>query len=122
MKYIARETAFRENEKRTAGAKARVDIDRICTEQLGYTPVDIVFDTARFEDRNIVGQLGEHSEALHEWERKTSHLTKGDLLLIQFPPVNHSLMLSRQLSRLKARAMWKFCAAPKERTKASRTA
>ena len=106
MKYIARETAFRENEKRTAGAKARVDIDRICTEQLGYTPVDIVFDTARFEDRNIVGQLGEHSEALHEWERKTAHLTKGDLLLIQFPPVNHSLMLSRQLSRLKAEGVY----------------
>ena len=105
MKYIARETAFRENEKRTAGAKARVDIDRICTEQLGYTPVDIVFDTARFEDRNIVGQLGEHSEALHEWEKKTAHLTKGDLLLIQFPPVNHSLMLSRQLSRLKGRGV-----------------
>ena len=105
MKYIARETVFRENEKRTAGAKARVDIDRICTEQLGYTPIDIEFDTARFDDRNLFGQLGEHSEALREWEKKTEDLRRGDLLLIQFPPVNHSLMLSRQLKRLKSRGV-----------------
>lgn len=100
MKYIALETAFRENEKRTAGAKARLDISHICTDMLGYTPIEIEFDTARFQDRNIVGQLGEHSEALREWEKKTGHLQAGDMLLIQFPPVNHSLMLSKQLGSL----------------------
>lgn len=105
MKYIAWETAFRENEKRTAGAKARVDITEICTKKLGYEPIAIEFDTARFLDRDIVGQLGEHGEALREWEKKTDFLRDGDLLLIQFPPINHSLLLSRQLSRLKKRGV-----------------
>ncbi|MDO4803615.1 MAG: hypothetical protein Q4A32_02190 [Lachnospiraceae bacterium] len=105
MKYIVLETAFRENEKRTAGAKARMDIMEICMRQAGYVPLEISFDTARFQERNIAGQIGEHGEALREWEMKTDFLGKGDLLVIQFPPINHSLMLPMQLGRLKKRGV-----------------
>lgn len=107
--YIACETAFTENEKRLASEKARDDITRILTAD-GHGPVfeclPIKFDTGRWQDRPALVQIGEHKKAKEEWAEKTRHLTGGDVLLVQFPAVNHSLFLYQVLRDLKKQGVY----------------
>ncbi len=107
--YIACETAFTENEKRLASEKARDDITRILTESgsdITFRKLNINFDTGRWMDHSAIVQIGEHLGAKREWEKKTSILERGDVLLVQFPAVNHSLFLCRVLKSLKKRGIF----------------
>ena len=107
--YIACETAFTDNEKRLASEKARDDITRILTQSgsdIAFRELNIHFDTGRWMDHPAIVQIGEHLRAKREWEKKTRGLTRGDVLLIQFPAVNHSLFLYRVLKSLKKRGVF----------------
>ena len=107
--YIACETAFTDNEKRLASEKARDDITRILTEggsDMPFRELDINFDTGRWMNHSAVVQIGEHLRAKREWEKKTRMLARGDVLLVQFPAVNHSLFLCRVLKLLKKRGVF----------------
>ncbi|MBR3172013.1 MAG: hypothetical protein IKF22_12350 [Lachnospiraceae bacterium] len=107
--YIACETAFTENEKRLASEKARDDITRILTRggsDMTFRELSINFDTGRWMDHPAFVQIGEHLKAKREWEKKTKSLTRGDVLLVQFPAVNHSLFLYRVLKSLKKRGVY----------------
>ena len=107
--YIACETAFTENEKRLASEKARDDITRILTEGgagTKFRELNIYFDTGRWMNHPALVQIGEHLRAKREWERKTKSLSRGDVLFIQFPAVNHSLFLYRVLKSLKKRGVF----------------
>ena len=107
--YIACETAFTENEKRLASEKARDDITRILTwggSDMTFRELSINFDTGRWMDHPALVQIGEHLKAKREWEKKTKSLTRGDVLLVQFPAVNHSLFLYRVLKSLKKRGVY----------------
>ena len=107
--YIACETAFTDNEKRLASEKARDDITRILTQSgsdIAFRELNIHFDTGRWMDHPAIVQIGEHLRAKREWEKKTRDLTRGDVLLIQFPAVNHSLFLYRVLKSLKKRGVF----------------
>ena len=92
--YIACETAFTDNEKRLASEKARDDITRILTRDgadITFRELCINFDTGRWVNHPVIVQIGEHLRAKREWEKKTRILARGDVLLVQFPAVNHSL-------------------------------
>lgn len=107
--YIACETAFTDNEKRLASEKARDDITRILTEggtDMTFRKLNINFDTGRWIDHPVPVQIGEHLKAKREWERKTRSLARGDVLLVQFPAVNHSLFLYQVLKSLKKRGVF----------------
>lgn len=107
--YIACETAFTENEKRLASEKARDDITRILTRggsDMTFRELSINFDTGRWMDHPAFVQIGEHLKAKREWEKKTKSLMRGDVLLVQFPAVNHSLFLYRVLKSLKKRGVY----------------
>ena len=107
--YIACETAFTDNEKRLASEKARDDITRILTQSgsdIVFRELNIQFDTGRWMNHPAIVQIGEHLRAKREWEEKTRILTRGDVFLIQFPAVNHSLFLYRVLKSLKKRGVF----------------
>ena len=107
--YIACETAFTDNEKRLASEKARDDITRILTQggtDITFRELNINFDTGRWMDHPALVQIGEHLRAKREWDKKTRILSRGDVLLIQFPAVNHSLFLYQVLKSLKKRGVF----------------
>lgn len=107
--YIACETAFTDNEKRLASEKARDDITRILTRggsDITFCELNIYFDTGRWVDHPAIVQIGEHLRAKGEWAKKTRVLGRGDVLLVQFPAVNHSLFLYQVLKSLKKKGVF----------------
>lgn len=107
--YIACETAFTDNEKRLASEKARDDITRILTRDgadITFRELCINFDTGRWVNHPVIVQIGEHLRAKREWEKKTRILARGDVLLVQFPAVNHSLFFYQVLKSLKKRGVF----------------
>ena len=98
MKYYLQELQESEEAARTAGGKAREDVDSIL-EEMGYTAI-------RYVDKLL--ESGSVLEALKYHKIKSETLAgllepvgEGDELVIQFPIVNNSIYHGKVLKKLK---------------------
>ena len=87
MKYFVREKNTDRYAFHTAGVKARVDADAILQKN-GYIPIDINFVGRRSGN---VRSIFQHAEIASLFKEKLRFLRPDDTLVIQFPPINHSI-------------------------------
>ncbi len=82
----------------TAGVKARDDAEKIL---LDAGCKELVIEIS--DDRDNAGKLDKllvHFELLKEWNKTFSPVEKGDTVYIQFPVVNHTLVMDRAIKKL----------------------
>lgn len=104
MNYYVREVQREDLVQRTAGVKARDDIERILSDA-GYSPI-VVED--RQTERAQMGRAKRmimHFTAKNEWDHKLKELGKGDHLLIQFPVFSHTIFMESVLHRVQRRGV-----------------
>ncbi len=89
-RYYAKEVQTAEGVQRTAGIKARDDIS-VILEEAGYAPLSVEGPSDR-ADYNAVLKAAAHGRIARTWSEKLHTLKKGDILLIQFPVIQHSLL------------------------------
>lgn len=101
MIYYTSEIQIEDGLKKTAGIKARDDIEAIFRKD-GYKALQIesaAFGTGTFE------KLKNHYRISRKWKNATVSLKKKDILIIQFPAINHSLFLRGVISDLQRRGV-----------------
>ena len=93
MKYFTKEIWNEEGYQRTAGIKARDDVDTILMKN-GYEGIEICMPAADREGQNLLQKAGYHFRLSRVWDECLSAVGAGDELVIQFPIVNHSVLLA----------------------------
>ena len=102
MKYYTKEIWNEEGYQRTAGIKARDDVDKIL-EKNGYTGIEICMPEADRENQNSLEKAGYHFKLSKVWNECLEPVGNGDILVIQFPIVNHSVLLASCVNRVRKR-------------------
>lgn len=98
MRYFVKEVRSEDGVRHTAGIKARDDINDIL-ENAGYQPVFV--ENRNIEEGSLLKKLKSHKAVKREWEKSLTDLKSGDELVVQFPPVNHSLYLYKLFEKFK---------------------
>ncbi len=102
MKYFTKEIWNEEGYQRTAGIKARDDVDKIL-EKNGYKGIEISMPQADRENQNSLEKAGYHLKLSKIWNECLTPVGKGDVLVIQFPIVNHSVLLASCVNKVRRR-------------------
>ncbi len=94
MKYIVREIQYDENVQRTAGIKARNDVEDVLSRN-GFKQLTIEKKIKKEELR--FKSISYHISCYKEWKKtfKEAGIKGRDEVVVQFPPINHSLFLSK---------------------------
>ena len=93
----------RTDEVATAGSKARDDMDRILQERECLTPLVVTTNRWRRGKLNPLTKLLGHVAARLAWDRSLKAVSEGDVVVVQFPPRNHSLLLKGAFARVRRR-------------------
>ena len=102
MKYYTKEIWNEEGYQRTAGIKARDDVDKIL-EKNGYKSIEICMPEADRESQNSLEKAGYHLKLSKVWNECLTPVGQGDTVVIQFPIVNHSVLLASCVNRVRRR-------------------
>ena len=92
MNYYIKEIKYGDDLSRTAGFKARDDVESIF-EDMGIKPFPIQSVIEDREKGNAFTKLMAHHKIKANWAKRLSALHDGDTLFVQFPIVDHSLFL-----------------------------
>lgn len=104
MNYYISETQVDESQTRTAGSKARNDVETIFKEKK-IIPIYVAVMQKDRKKSKITQKIQIHQQIYKEWVAKTKELSKGDVLFIQFPCLEHTLFLKNLLTDLKKRGV-----------------
>lgn len=96
------ETQYEENTKKNAGGKAREDLNLIFKE-LGIKELNISAPQKERKKANIIKKLCYHYNVEKIWEGAVDQISSGDTWIIQFPVVNHTLLLKEVIKKAKKR-------------------
>lgn len=96
------ETQYEENTKKNAGGKAREDLNLIFKE-LGIKELNISAPQKERKKANIIKKLCYHYNVEKIWEGAVDQISSGDTWIIQFPVVNHTLLLREVIRKAKKR-------------------
>lgn len=98
MNYFIQEVINDEGLQRSAGIKARDDIDAILLEK-GFKPIRIEMDQNERSRAGALKRAAIHRDIAVRWKKELKALQKDDTLLIQFPVSSHSVLLAGQVLR-----------------------
>ncbi len=93
-----------EASRKHAGGKARADLS-VLFASFGFQEIRILVPQEERETASVIRKLGYHWEIAGTWERETAQIKAGDTLVLQFPVINHTLLLGRVLRRLSGRGV-----------------
>lgn len=102
MNYYIKEIQNDNGIVHTAGIKARDDINDIC-EMRGVEKILLTYDKSR--EGSIFSKITSHITVKKMWKENVKKLKGGDCLYVQFPPVNHSLLLSSVFKNLRKKGV-----------------
>lgn len=102
MKYYTKEIWNEEGYQRTAGIKARDDVDAIL-EQNGFKALEICVPQEDRESQNLLQKLQYHRKLSRIWDECLSCAGSSDVIVIQFPIINHSVLLSGCIAKVRKR-------------------
>lgn len=105
MNYFISEKQVDKTQARTAGSKARDDVETIFKEKNMAPILVTTMQEKRKKKRGLMQKLKIHREIYKEWKTKIKNLAKGDVLFIQFPCLEHTLYLPYLLKNLKKRGV-----------------
>lgn len=104
MNYYICERTESEKLQKTAGVKARDDMEAIF-EELEAQPIGIVCDWKSRQSVGAFKKLYWHKKIAKIWEDALENLKSGDCLYIQFPVVEHSIALAGVIKRLRKKGI-----------------
>lgn len=104
MNYYICERLESEKLNKTAGVKARDDMEAIF-EELAAKPITIVCDWQSRQKAGAVKKLYWHKKIAKVWENALKHLKAGDWVYIQFPVVEHSIALAGVIKKLEKKGI-----------------
>ena len=106
MNYFIQEVKIERGEKfkKTAWGKAREDVDSILAS-MGMTPIEVVNHEKERNQTSFVNKLKWHYIISQNWEKELTSLKSDDVLFIQFPILEHSLLLYRVIRTIKERGV-----------------
>lgn len=104
MDYLVREISYVNGQKKTAGIKARKDIEEI-GESNGFSILEIPSMSNERNSKGIFGKIGEHCSVINKWYKILEGLNKNDRLLIQFPVIEHSIFFYKFLKKAKKKGI-----------------
>ena len=102
MNYYISEYQLQKVTGRTAGSKARDDVESILSE-LEMQKIEMPIAST---DRHGMGKVKKalyHFSVAHNWKKTLSDLSSGDTIIIQFPNIEHSMLVANVLKGLKRR-------------------
>lgn len=88
--------------RKHAGGKAREDLSTIFTE-CGFSVLEMNRSGEEKRNGSLVNKIAGHFRATKEWETLLSTISSGDTLILQFPIINHTLLLSSVIRSTKRR-------------------
>ena len=98
MDYFISETQ-EDGLSRTAGVKARDDLETLLLSQ-GYLKISIPVSAYDRKKAGSINKLRWHYNIYKIWKDKLSLLKKNDRVIVQFPIIEHSLLLPGLLKKL----------------------
>lgn len=104
MNYYIREVQTNEGVQKTAGIKARDDVESILSAN-NYHTITVETDLEKRKKVNPVLGLYYHYDTMCKWNQALSKLTNGDCLIIQFPVINHTIFLKNTISKLQKKGV-----------------
>lgn len=99
MNYYITECEAENCQKKTAGIKARDDLDTLF-ELFQMKQITIPSLTDDRENAGLVKKIKYHFSVKKNWEKELEILKEGDSLVVQFPIIGHSLLLSSLFKKL----------------------
>ena len=102
MKYCVSEIQYDENLKNNAAVKARDDVTRILSH-MGMKRITL--SDMKRDTPNPLRKVAEHVKIAARWKRAFSKLQEGDILIIQFPPVLHTVFYAQCIRFLQKRGV-----------------
>ena len=99
MKYYIRESWSSGVAKKTAGGKARDDVEKILDNE-GIKQVEVIFDVSKRNEEKMIGKIKTHIDAYQMWKSRLKNLNKGDTLFVQFPVRFHTIFFAKLIRRL----------------------
>lgn len=100
MFFYAKETNLTGNYSRTAGVKARDDIESIFSEE-GFIPIEIPSLNVDRASSSLSGKLLSHKRVYAVWKKSLERVHSGDVLVVQFPVIEHSIGLASLFKKKK---------------------
>ena len=97
---IVEEQIGNESIKRNAGSKAREDLYKTFIE-CGMSELSLVCPQIERRKAGIIGKILYHWKTAVIWKKAFSKIGRGDVVVIQFPTINHSLFLDRIFRKAK---------------------
>lgn len=104
MIYFATEVQDSENASRTAGVKARDDLEVVFREK-NMQPLEIPSHQSEREQAGKVSKFLWHLRARRAWSRCTGKLKNGDVLFLQFPPVERTFLMGGVVRAMQKRGV-----------------
>jgi hypothetical protein len=102
VNYFVKE--YQNGEAKTAGVKARDDIEELLVRK-GFSPVEVKYNNrARINSKGLAKLMG-HLTVCQVWKDGMKNMKQGDVVFVQFPVAAHSVLLSREFRRLKKRGI-----------------
>lgn len=104
MNYYIREVQTNEGVKKTAGIKARDDVENILSEN-GFHSITVETDLEKRKKANPVLRLYYHYSTMRKWNKAFNNVKTGDCVIIQFPVINHTIFLKNAISKLQKKGV-----------------
>ena len=99
MKYYAKELSVNEKVQKTAGVKARDDLDQIL-EDAGFSALPI-YSCNEKKYKGPAGKLKKQFDIFTVWKHACAKLKEGDTLFVQYPVKENSFLLLRAFKAMK---------------------
>ena len=99
MNYFIKEVQTSEGVQKTAGIKARDDVENILFEN-NFHSITVEANLEKRKKGNPVLSLYYHYDTMCKWNKAFNELKTGDCLIIQFPVINHTVFLKNIISKL----------------------
>lgn len=104
MNYYVKEVYKDESLQKTAGVKARDDVETIL-DRIGFERIILESRNENRKNGNSLQKFFWHFKILNIWLKSTEGLKSGDTLFVQIPVMEHSIVLDRVFNKLKNRGV-----------------
>lgn len=104
MEYFLNEVLYDGNDRKNAMVKPREDMNNIFLDEK-MTPLDVVSREKERKNAGGIKKLFFHFNVAQNLSRAFKPLSKGDVLYIQFPLVEHSIFQACPITRLKKKGV-----------------
>ena len=106
MNYYIAENVYKAGDlfKKTAWSKARVDVE-VVLEKMGFKPINILAHEEERRATSVLNKMLWHKKAMKAWKPVLEILKEGDLLFIQLPLLNHSVLIKNEFKAIKKRGV-----------------